>query len=146
MTRIYRGLHYPHDCLLSIILAWSVDLMVSYVCDNLIKTLKIVSEKQNDKFLETLNYTSKKINYENVCDSNEIRDRAISVFGPFMKKYNFDFPINWENVNIPLISIIRFNIFGVIRKVNEWNFKKHTKRKSIPGTIYGDMQRKRTKD
>ena len=34
MTRIYRGLHYPHDCLLSIILAWSVDLMVSYVCDN----------------------------------------------------------------------------------------------------------------
>ena len=42
--------------------------------------------------------------------------------------------------------IIRFNVLGVIRKVNEWSFKKYTRRKSIPGTIYGDIQRKNKKD
>lgn len=74
--------------------------------------------------------------------SNDVKDRAISVFGPFMKKYNLDFPINWGNVRVPLISRIKFNVLVFMRKRIKYNFLGKIKRKSIAGTIYGDLQRK----
>jgi len=136
----------PYDNLFRITLD-NCDFIIQY--ENIAKDYILALEKagiNNPNPLPVVNKTVGKEKDLSFYYSNEVRDRAISVFGPFMQKYNFDFPINWENVNIPLISIIRFNVFGIIRKVNEWSLKKHTKRKSIPGTIYGDMQRKNTKD
>ena len=75
--------------------------------------------------------------------SNDVRDRAIKVFGPFMKKYNLDFPISWGNPSVPLISTIKFNVFLFMRKISKCAFSKKKKRKSIAGTIYGDLQRKK---
>ena len=43
----------------------------------------------------------------------------------------------------PLISKIQFKIMGILRKMNEKYLKKYSSRKSIEGSIYGDMQRKR---
>ena len=74
--------------------------------------------------------------------TEEIRKQAISVFGPFLAKYNYSFPENWGNINIPLSSTIKFKIMSILRKVNEKFIKKHSGRKSISGSIYGDMQRK----
>ena len=73
--------------------------------------------------------------------TEEIRKKAIYVFGPFLVKYNYSFPENWGNINIPLSSTIKFKIMSVLRKFNAKFIKKHSGRKSISGTIYGDMQR-----
>ncbi len=75
--------------------------------------------------------------------SSDVRDRAISVFGPFMKKYNLDFPISWGNVRVSSIDRIKYNILVFIRKIIKCNFSRQIKRKSIAGTIYGGLQRKK---
>jgi len=135
----------PYDNLSSITLD-NCNFIIQY--GNIAKDYILALEKagiNNPSPLPVANKTEGKEKELSFYYPHEVRDRAISVFGPFMQKYDFDFPNNWKNVNIPLISIIRFNVLGVIRKINEWSLKKYTKRKSIPGTIYGDMQRKNKK-
>ena len=73
---------------------------------------------------------------------NEIKEQAIFVFGPFLKKYNYNFPEEWGDVEVSFLNIIRFRLLGFLRKINEKYIKKHSGRRSIKGTIYGDMQRK----
>jgi len=141
--KFYRN---PYDNLFSITLD-NCDFIIQH--ENIAQDYILALEKagiKNPSPLPVVNKTAGKEKDLSFYYSNEVRDRAISVFGPFMQKYNFDFPINWGNINIPLISIIRFNIFGLIRKATKWGFKKQTKRKSIPGTIYGAMQRTHVKD
>ena len=73
--------------------------------------------------------------------TEEIKQQAICVFGPFLEKYNYSFPENWGMVKVPYLSILKFKLFGVLRKINEKYFKRHSKQKSIKGSIYGDIQR-----
>ncbi len=73
--------------------------------------------------------------------TDEVKEQAIYVFGPFLAKYNYSFPENWGEVKIPLLSTFKFKIMGTLRRINEKFIKKHSGRKSISGTIYGDMQR-----
>ena len=74
--------------------------------------------------------------------TEEIQKRAASVFGPFFKKYKFSFPNNWKNKNVPYFSYILFNITGLLKKW-KWKYKKQSQRKSIEGSIYGDIQREK---
>ena len=74
--------------------------------------------------------------------TEDIKRQAIHVFGPFLNKYNYSFPQDWGKVETPLISKIQFKIMGILRKMNEKYLKKDSSRKSIEGSIYGDMQRK----
>ena len=76
--------------------------------------------------------------------TNDIKQQTISVFGPFLAKYNYSFPSEWGRVNVPYLSTLKFKTYGVLRKINEKYFKKHSKRKSIKGSIYGDMQRNKS--
>ena len=92
--------------------------------------------------LPVANKTAGKKNYLSEYYTQEIRKKAIYVFGPFLAKYNYSFPEKWGAINIPLLSTIQFKIMGVFRRVNEKFIKKHSGRKSIFGTIYGDIQRK----
>jgi len=79
--------------------------------------------------------------------TDEIRDRAILVFGPFMQKYGYNFPDNWGKVRVSKIKIAQFRVMSILRNLNEQYIKKkYSNRKSIPGTIYGDIQRKNKKD
>jgi len=73
--------------------------------------------------------------------TEDIKQQAIHVFGPFLKKYNYSFPENWGNIQVPLKSIIQFKLMGILRRVNEKFVKSHSNRKSNKGSIYGDMQR-----
>ncbi len=92
--------------------------------------------------LPVTNKTVGKKKYLSEYYTEEIRKKAIYVFGPFLAKYNYFFPKNWGNINIPLSSTIKFNIMSILRKFNEKFIKKHSGRKSMAGTIYGDIQRK----
>ena len=74
----------------------------------------------------------------------EIRERTIYVFAPFLLKYNYYFPESWGKVKTPLLSVLNFKIFGCFRRFNERFIKKHSERKSVSGSIYGDIQRKET--
>lgn len=76
----------------------------------------------------------------------DIKQQAIAVFGPFMEKYQYQFPSQWGKVNVPLSSKIYFRIFGILRRINQRFFKKKINRNSIKGSIYGDMQRKSKTD
>ena len=91
--------------------------------------------------LPVVNKTSGKKNDLSEYYTEEIRKKAIYVFGPFLTKYNYSFPENWGTIDIPLLSHFKFKIIGVLRRINEKFIKKYSSRKSIPGTIYGDIQR-----
>lgn len=71
----------------------------------------------------------------------KIKKRAISVFGPFFKKYKYSFPKEWGAVRISKINIIKFEILGFLRVVYQYWIKNQSKNRSIKGSIYGDIQR-----
>ena len=77
--------------------------------------------------------------------TDDIKDRAISIFGPFLEKYNYSFPEEWGVVKIPFKSKLEFLILGVLRKINQKYFKKHAEKIGLEGTIYGDIQRDKLK-
>lgn len=73
--------------------------------------------------------------------TEDIQNRALFVFGPFLKKYNYKIPKDWQKKRIPISSFLLFYVAGYIREW-KWKLKKHSKKKSIKGSIYGDIQRK----
>jgi len=72
--------------------------------------------------------------------TDEIKDRAVSVFGPFMRKYNYVFPEQWKDVKPSLISIYQFRILSILRNINVKYIKRYSKINGVKGTIYGDMK------
>jgi hypothetical protein len=98
---------------------------------------------KNPSSLPVANKTAGKKNHLSAYYTKEIEKKAIYIFGPFLAKYNYSFPENWEKINVPLLSTFMFEIIGFLRSINEKFIKKHSRRKSIEGTIYGDIQRER---
>tara|TARA_B100000902_G_C27311171_1_gene918505 strand:- start:2219 stop:3007 length:789 start_codon:yes stop_codon:yes gene_type:complete len=73
--------------------------------------------------------------------TDDIKERAIAVFGPFIEKYNYSFPEEWALLKIPLKSKVQFWVLGFLRTLNHKYFKKHSEKFGLEGTIYGDIQR-----
>ena len=78
--------------------------------------------------------------------TDEIKEKAIFVFGPFLEKYNYSFPEEWGEVRSSIKSRVQFRVLGVLRKLKQKYFKKHTEKFGLQGTIYGDIQRNELKD
>jgi len=135
----------PYDNLSSITLS-KCDFIIQY--DNIENDYILALEKagiNNPSPLPVANKTAGKKKELSFYYTDEVRDRAISVFGPFMKKYGYKFPDNWGKVRISKIKIAQFRVMSILRKLNEQYIKKPLTRKSLPGTIYGDIQRKHRK-
>ncbi len=132
----------PYDNLASLTLE-SCDFIIRYekIEKDYITALQKAGIK-NPKKLPVANKTEGKNQNLSEYYTKEIKNQAISVFGPFLKKYNYDFPENWGKVRVPLKSIILFNILAFFRRLF-YPYKKQIKRKSISGSIYGDIQRER---
>ena len=73
--------------------------------------------------------------------TDDIKGRAISIFGPFLEKYDYSFPEEWGGVKAALISKLQFRLLSILRKINQKYFKKKVEKIGLEGTIYGDMQR-----
>ncbi|MGI8951204.1 MAG: sulfotransferase family 2 domain-containing protein [Chitinophagaceae bacterium] len=58
----------------------------------------------------------------------EIRERAIFVFGPFMKKWGYSFPAEWNVKKVSSLSSALFTLLGAARKT----YWRNTKTKSVP--------------
>ena len=78
--------------------------------------------------------------------TDDIKEKAIFIFGPFLEKYKYSFPEAWGKVQVPIKSWLQFRGLGILRKINHKYFKKHPKKIGLHGTIYGDMQRNELKD
>ena len=98
----------------------------------------------NPRPLPVANKTAGKKTDISLHYTNDIKEKAIYVFGPFMQKYNYSFPEKWGNVRVPTTSKFYFLLLSFLRKINQKYFKKHPKNRGLKGTIYGDIQRKKT--
>lgn len=78
--------------------------------------------------------------------TDEIKEKAISVFGPFLEKHNYSFPEGWGEVRPSIKSRVQFRVLGALRKLNQKYFKKQSQKFGLQGTIYGDIQRNKLKD
>ena len=80
----------------------------------------------NPKPLPVANKTVGKNNDLSTYYTNDIKEISIAVFGPFLEKYNYSFPEEWGAVKTPFKSKLEFLVLGVLRKLNQKYFKKHT--------------------
>ena len=91
--------------------------------NNVLKKLKIEPVRQ----LPQINRTSAKEDYIKYYTS-EIRKKAVFVFQPFMKKWNYSFPADWNVKRSSINSLALYKLLGVAKKV----YWKNTKSKSAP--------------
>ena len=106
-----------------------------------LSTLKKVGIK-NPRTLPVANKTTGKKNDLSAYYTKDIKEKAIFIFGPFIKKYNNSFPQEWGSVKQSTRSLILFKVLGFLRKIKYKYFRKATEKFGLKGTIYGDMQRK----
>jgi len=132
----------PFDNFASITLD-NCDYIIRYenITKDYITALKKAGIK-NPKPLAVVNKTSGKKKDISEYYTEEIQNLSLFVFGPFLSKYNYEIPSNWKYKNIPFSSFFLFKIGGIVRKL-KWKLKIHSNRKSIKGSIYGDMQREK---
>jgi len=76
---------------------------------------KLNIEQKRD--LPTRNKTQGKKDFTTYYDTPEMRARAVYIFGPFMKKWNYDFPEEWNIKKTPFVSAFLFKVFSIPRYV-----------------------------
>ena len=76
---------------------------------------KLNIEQKRD--LPTRNKTQGKKDFASYYDTPEMRARAVYIFGPFMKKWNYDFPQEWNIKKTPFISTFLFKVFSIPRYI-----------------------------
>ena len=138
-----RFYNQPYDNLVGMTLD-HCDFLIRY--ENIQKDYLKALQKANilnPRPLPVANKTVGKKSDVSLYYTNDIKEKAIYVFGPFMQKYNYSFPEKWGKVRVPTTSKCYFLVLGFLRKINQKYFKKHPKNKGLKGTIYGDIQRKK---
>ena len=100
----------------------------------------------NPRRLPFANKTSGKKKDISVYYTDDIKAKAIFVFGPFIEKYNYSFPAEWGKVRLSIKSRIQFRVLSFLRKINQKYFKKNLEKLELEGTIYGDIQRDRLQE
>ena len=135
----------PYDNLSSITLD-KCDFVIRY--ENIEKDYFVVLNKLGIKDptpLPVINKTIGKNEDLAFYYTEEIQKQAVSIFGPFMKVFGYNFPNTWKNVRVRLRDRIYFSVLRRARKINELWIKRHSDRHSLPETMYGQMQRKSKK-
>ena len=131
----------PYDNLSSMTLD-NCDFVIRYenISEDYLLALKRVGV-ENPRPLPVANKTAGKKQDILGYYTDDIKEKSIAIFGPFIEKYNYSFPAEWEGVKTPLKSKIQFWILGILRKLNHRYLKRHPEKFGLEGTIYGDMQR-----
>ena len=121
------------------------DFVIRYenIAEDYLLALKKAGVK-NTFSLPVANKTVGKKKHLSTYYTEEIKKQAIYIFGPFLAKYNYSFPENWGKIKVSFLSTSNFKIMGFIRRIYEKFIKIKSVRKSISGTIYGDIQREKS--
>jgi len=133
--------HKPYDNLSSLTID-NCDFIIRYenISEDYLSALKM-SGVSNPKPLPVANKTAGKKNDILAYYTSDIKEISISVFGPFLHKYNYSFPEEWGEIKVSFKSKLEFLLLGFLRKINQKYFKKHSGKIGLEGTIYGDIQR-----
>jgi len=83
--------------------------------DDFAQALRLIGIEQK-RPLPTVNRTARKRRDFLSYYTPEIHERAKRVFGPFMKKWGYDFPPEWRDDPVPWSSQLLFYVLGVFRK------------------------------
>ena len=67
--------------------------------------------------LPLINKTEEKGDFAQYYDNAEVIQRAIKVFGPFMKQWHYEFPNDWGDVRVPIKSTLQFKLLQAVRKI-----------------------------
>ena len=138
--------HQPYDNLASFTID-NCNYVIRYeqITEDYLATLKRAGI-ENPRPLPVANKTVGKKKELLEYYTDEIKEKAIFVFGPFLEKYNYSFPQAWGESKPSIKSRMQFRVLGFLRKLNQYYFKKNTEKFGLQGTIYGDMQRSELKD
>lgn len=135
----------PYDNLASLTLD-NCDYIIRYenIADDYLTALKKIGIK-TPKDLPIANQTAGK--KKNLLEyyTDDIQDKAIFVFGPFLQKYNYLFPESWGEIKPSIKSKFLFRALGFFRKLKQRHSKKSIVKFGPKGSIYGDMQRNQLK-
>ena len=63
-----------------------------------------------------------------------VRDQTKRVFGPYMRKWGYDFPPDWGDHSVPWLSQVQFNVLGLLRRHLVW-------RRSFSAQVFGGFRR-----
>ena len=131
----------PYDNLSSMTID-DCDFVIRYenIAEDYLLALKKAGVK-NPKPLPVANKTVGKKSDILAYYTDDIKESAIAVFGPFIEKYNYSFPAEWAALKIPLKSKVQFWVLAFLRNLHHKYFKKHSEKFGLEGTIYGDIQR-----
>ncbi len=87
------------------------------------EVLKLIGLKQI-RSLPVVNKTAiRGTNFLEYYNNDELKKKAIRIFGPFLKKWNYDLPDSWGNIHVPLWSRIEFELLGT-RRYMKWRYWK----------------------
>ena len=131
----------PYDNLASLTLD-HCDYVVRY--ENIREDYLIALQKagvSNPRPLPVANKTVGKKKDMAIYYTDDIKEKAIFIFGPFLEKYNYSFPDSWGETRVSFNSKIQYWILAFLRRLNHRWFKKNTEKHGLSGTIYGDIQR-----
>ncbi len=133
--------YFPYDNYASLTMQYC-DYIINYrnIENDYIKVLSKIGIK-NPKKLSLANKTKTKKKNVNEYFTEEIQQKALFIFGPFMKKFDFEIPKEWKYNKVPFSAFFLFRIISTIKKYKIKFFIKKNNRKSIKGTIYGNIQR-----
>lgn len=136
----------PYDNLASLTVA-KCDYVIRYenIAEDYLWAMKKAGVK-NPRPLPVANKTAGKKDDLLEYYTDEIKEKAIFVFAPFLEKHNYSFPESWKNTSPSFKSRIQFRVLGVLRELYYKHVKSFPKNNSIEGSIYGEMQKKETKN
>ena len=135
----------PYDNLASLTVE-NCDYIIRYenISEDYLSALKMAGIN-NPRPLPVANKTQGKKKDVLEYYTEDIKERAIYVFGPFLEKHGYSFPALWGRVRVPITSRIMFFLLGFLRRIYVTRFRRTTEKTGIKGTIYGDIQREKLK-
>lgn len=91
---------------------------------------------QQERPLPVKNKTAKDKNYLELFEPS-IRQRAVNIFGPFMKEWGFEFPKEWGHIKISPFAQLEYEVIGLMKHVY-WRLtpkSNHLQRKKLLGEL-----------
>ncbi|MDA7578032.1 hypothetical protein N8692_00930 [Flavobacteriales bacterium] len=131
----------PYDNLASLTTQYC-DFLIRYesISTDYLEVLKQIGIK-NTLPLKVMNKTKGKKQVDiTAYYTDDIKKKAIFVFGPFMRKYNYAFPVSWGYVRISFFSRIFFKLISLFMRINQKYFKSYKNKIDRKGTVFGDIK------
>jgi len=132
----------PYDNLVSLVIS-DCNYVIRY--ENIIEDYEEVLKILKIKNIEPLPFQNKSISKKKHLKeyyTKDVINRSVMVFGPFLKKYGYEFPDYFNNPKVSRKNLLWFTVISQLKKL-KYTFSNKSYQKSSRETIYGKIQRKK---